>query len=68
MLPASEAPIGGSVTVGVLVESVAMGIEGWLQDWVLNRRQGQPWGAQLASIRRHVEVRDVLEIPIDAVQ
>src|SRR5438270_3771499 len=67
MLPALLVPVRSGVAVHVFVERVTPGIEGWLLDGSAGRRQNQVAWPELKTIRRHLKVCHVLQVPVDSV-
>ena len=68
VLPAGVVPVGRGVAVGVFVERIAELVERGLLDRLQWCRQDELRGAELQAIRGNLQVGDVLEIPVDAVE
>ena len=66
VLPAGEVPVGRGVAVGVFVEGVADGIKRRYGDGRRDGREAQACRAEVAAVRRDVEVREVFQVPVDA--
>ncbi len=68
VLPPGVAPVRGRIPVHVLVQRVAPAVPRTLFDRGGRRGQLKPGGAELRAIGRYLQVRNILQVPVHAVQ